>query len=199
METGVATYRIRWALLRIFSATWILLTLISITVTLPPTLLPVGIIGSVFGISTGLIAVLNGRWVWSEVSLLDGGLMFLVLLLEENMSKTVEQNLPVMLLQFMMLLFAVEVLSVVSKQHGLFSKVLIETEGSVSILARSIHQALRRTARLGLLFASSYFISIAILYVGAYIAPLSPILSDISFYIVIVSVSLALLIILREE
>lgn len=199
METGVATYRIRWALLRIFSATWILLTLISITVTLPPTLLPVGIIGSVFGISTGLIAVLNGRWVWSEVSLLDGGLMFLVLLLEENMSKTVEQNLPVMLLQFVMLLFAVEVLSVVSKQHGLFSKVLIETEGSVSILARSIHQALRRTARLGLLFASSYFISIAILYVGAYIAPLSPILSDISFYIVIVSVSLALLIILREE
>ena len=69
---------------------------------------------------------------------------------------------------------------------------------SILVLQKSIQQAARRMARVGLLFASFYLISMLALYIGTFVEGLAPVLADVSLYVVVVSVSLALLIILRE-
>lgn len=201
METGVDACLLRWSFLRIFSVAWYLLTLVSITLLFPPHLLPVGIVGSIFGISVGAVAVLKGRWRWATISLLDGGLMLFIVLLAHSMSKAVELYLPVTLLLFVMLLFATEVFTIMVRQHYLYSKEIIQSQAgvSVSVLARSVQQAFRQVARFGLLFASFYLISMGGLYVGAYLASLTPVLADVSLYVVVVSISLALLVLLRED
>lgn len=201
METSVGAYLLRWRVLRIFSVTWLLLTLVFITIFLPPNLLLIGILGSLFGVSFGTMAVVGGRRTWSIIPLFDAGMMFFVLLFIQAISKTVEENLPIMLLQFVMLLYTVELLTVTFKHHNLFSNENLRSEAlvSTSALTRSAEQALRQMARLGLLFASCYFVSLGILYIGTFVTAITPVLADVSLYVVVVSVSLALLILLRED
>lgn len=201
METSVDTYLLHWNVLRIFSLAWLLVTLVFVTILLPPQLLPVGILGSLLGTSIGALAILKGRWKWSVISLLDVGLMFTVLLLTQTVSKVVDQNLPITLLLFVMLLFAVEVLAVICKHQSVFLNGILRSEALVSkdVLRRSTQNAFRKMSRLGLLFASCYLISLGILFVGAYATSIAPVLADVSLYVVVVSISLALLIILRED
>ena len=149
METSVDASLLRWNVLRIFSVAWLLLTLGFITILLPPRLLPFGILGLFVGASIGTLAILKGLWKWSVISLLDVGLMFFTLLLTQTTSKTVDQNLPITLLLFVMLLFTVEVLTVISKHQSVFSKGILRSEPLVSkyVLRRSTQDALRKMSR----------------------------------------------------
>jgi len=201
VETGVEAYLLRWSCLRVFAVVWLLLSLVFITILFPPHLILLGILGSILGTCIGGMAILKGRWRWAVISLLDGSVMLFVLLLTQAMSKTVGQNLPVTLLQFVMLLFATEVFAVIFKRLDLYAKETIQSLVGVpiAVLARSNEQAFRQVARFGLLFASFYLISIAALYLGTYLASITPVLADVSLFVVVVSISLALLVLMRED
>jgi hypothetical protein len=172
------------------------------TILLPHALLPVGVLGSVVGISLTAAAVLKGRSSWVQFSLLDAWSVFFLLLISQVFAQTIGEYLPIILLQFVMVLFAVELLTAGSWYRGRSSTEPSNAADSTmpeELLRRSVQQAFRHVSRAGLLFASCYLVSLGILYLGAF-APLTmPLLADISLYIVVVSVALALLILQRED
>lgn len=71
--------------------------------------------------------------------------------------------------------------------------------GTEGLLRGFAQQAFRQVSRIGMLFASCYLLSIGFLYVGAWAALATSLVADISLYVVVVSVSLALLLLLRED
>ena len=133
-------------------------------------------------------ATLKGRSAWAAFSLLDALLLFFVLLISQAISGTIGQYLPITLLQFVMVLFAIELLTEAAASA--------EKE---SLLKRSARETIRHISRACLLFASCYLVSLGILYIGAFSARPGLLLADISLYIVVVSVSLALLLLFRED
>jgi hypothetical protein len=101
-----------------------------------------------------------------------------------------------------MVLFVVELLTAGSWYRGHSSTDPSKAAGSTmsgEFLRSSGQQAIRHVARAGLLFSSCYLVSLGILYLNAIAIPTMPLLADVSLYIVVVSVSLALLVLLREE
>lgn len=201
METSIGRYQFLWKLLRIFSIGWFLVTLATITSVFPSQLVLFAIIGFLFAALLGTITIATGNWNWALSALAVSGLLFLIAVLVQATTGVAELYLPITLLQFLMLLFEVEVLTLICKHHSLFSKGLPRPEAfaSVSVLEKSAQQILGHLSRLALLFSSSYLISLGILYVGAQLSSLSFMLSDISIFVVVVSISLALLLVLRED
>ncbi len=201
MENGLDIHLFRWRVLRIFSVAWLLLTLGSTLAFLPSSFLSAGILGMVFGGIIGALAVAVGGRRLAVAAILDAGLMFFMLLLSQTAQRTLSDNLPVTMLQFLMFLFTIEILSLVFEHNALFSAVTVRSDpsSSIPILGKSIQQVFRRISRLGLLFASCYFISLGLLYVGSFFSLIVPVLSDISLYIVVVTISLSLLIVLQED
>lgn len=126
--------------------------------------------------------------------------MFFILLLTDTLSRIIAESLQFRLLQFIMLLFTVEILNSVSRQHDFVGKALRpQTRPSLSVLQFSLQHSFSQLTRLGLLFSSCYVISLGILYAGSVVASVVPVLGDVSLYVVIVSIALALLIIFKEE
>ncbi|MGA2972357.1 MAG: hypothetical protein ABSE39_07015 [Candidatus Bathyarchaeia archaeon] len=129
-------------------------------------------------------------------------LVFFALLISQALTNTIGEYLPITLLQCVMILFALEVLTISCKFQEQLSSGSFETGdsmGTEGLLRRSVQQALKQVSRAGMLFASCYLLSIGFLYVGASAALATPLVADISLYVVVVSVSLALLLLLREE
>jgi hypothetical protein len=129
-------------------------------------------------------------------------LIFYALLISQALTNTIGQYLPITLFQSVMILFALEVLTISCEFRKQFSnevplaRNLTGTEGLPHISAR---YAFKTISRLGLLFASCYVLSLAILFLSASAALAIPLITDISLYIIVVSISLALLLILRED
>ncbi len=168
----------------------------------PNTLLPVGLAGSVVGISVAAVGILKARLFWVQLSLLDAWLVFFLLLISQAFAQTIGEYLPITLLEFIMILFAVELLTAGSLyQRNPPTELDKNSDPAMyeEFLRRSVQEAFRRVSRAGLLFASCYLLSLGILYLGAFVPPTIPILADISLYVVVVSVALALLILLRED
>jgi len=199
-------------ILQIFSIGWQALAFAFITLFLPQWLLPVGIIGLLAGVSLSTASVLKGRSAWAKFSILEMWLVFYALLISQALTNSIGQYLPITLLQSVMILFAFEVLtiscefreqlsngaSLAGNSTGLigYAKYALSSE---SLPHRSSRYAFKAVSRLGLLFASCYVISLAILFLGASAALTTPLITDISLYIIVVSVSLALLLVLRED
>ena len=169
---------------------------------LPHILLPIGIISTVIGISITAAAVLRSRSLWVRFSLLDAWLLLFLILISQAFTQTIAEYLPITLLGFVMVLFAVELLTDDSLyQANSTTKIakIFDTAPDEEVFRVSIQQAFRRVSRLGLLFASCYLASLGVIYLAA-LAPLTiPLIADISLYMVVVLVALALLILLREE
>lgn len=129
-------------------------------------------------------------------------LVFFAVLISQALTNTIGEYLPITLLQCVMILFALEVLTISCKFQEQLSNGSFETGdlmGTEGLLRRSTQQAFKQVSRTGMLFASCYLLSIGFLYVGASAALATPLVADISLYVVVVSVSLALLLLLREE
>lgn len=129
-------------------------------------------------------------------------LVFFALLISQAVTNTIGEYLPITLLQCVMILFALEVLTISCKFQVQLSSGSSETGdsmGTEDLLCRSVQQAVKQVSRTGMLFASCYLLSFGFLYVGASTAFATPFVADISLYVVVVSVSLALLLLLREE
>jgi len=200
MENTVASCVARWNIFRILSFAILLLTFGLVTISFPPW--PLWMTGSVaiVGILSGLAAVLKWDRIWARGTSLIIGLMFFICLFWRILSATVEENLAMLLLLFVLVLFSIEDLNLLSRHQKQYSKETVaEFASSITVLQKSIEQVRKQIGRLGLIFASCYIITIGIVYIGALLASFVPILSDYSLYVVVVSTSLALLMIIREE
>jgi hypothetical protein len=189
-------------ILQIFSIGWQVLAFAFITLFLPQSLLPVGIIGFLTGVSLSTASVLRGRSDWAKFSILEMWFVFYALLISQALTNTIGQYLPITLLQSVMILFAFEVLTIsceFQEQLSNGASLAGNSTGSEGLPHRSARYAFKAVSRLGLLFASCYVISLAILFLGASAALTTPLITDISLYIIVVSVSLALLLVLRED
>ena len=200
MATGVGFDSIRWKALRAFSITWLVLTLISFTAVLRHST-ELGLIGSIVAVSLAGLAIMRSEWRLGLASLATTGLIFFLMIADQLTSGAAKSNLPLLLLQFVMLLFTVEVLtSVVRQQTVLRSSAAKPAQVPPEAThARTVEDVQTGIARVGVFFATCYLVTVGVLYVGSILRSISPIFTDVSLYMVVVSISLGLLILLREE
>lgn len=160
-----------------------------------------GVALSIVGVTFGGAGVLKGRSRWTNLSVLAMWMTFFGIIISQAVSGLIEQYLPYTMLQCVMILFATEIVTETCKlRNQVSTEARAPPIGGVEIKPiTSGQQAFRHVSRVGLLFASSYLLSLGLLYVGGMIASAVPLLADISLYIVVVSVSLSLLLLLREE
>jgi hypothetical protein len=200
MEASLGSSIIKWRGLQAFSISWLILTSTFIALSFPTEFYFAAIIAGILVTLTGAVGVLRGNRSWSTAAPLALGSMFFILLLIDTLAGTVSEVLHFALLQFIMILFTVELLNSVSKQYDFFGKALAaQTRPSLSVLRLSLTHSFAQLTRLGLLFSSCYLISLGVLYVGSEVAAIAPVLGDVSLFIVIVSIALALLITFKEE
>jgi hypothetical protein len=185
--------------LQLFSIGWQSMTCVLMMLLLPQRVLGVAV--SIVGVAFGTAGILRGRPLWTNLSVLTMWTTFFWLIISQATLGSIEQYLPFTLLQSVMILFATEVVTETCKLRNQVSSEAkaIPSEGVELKPIRSGQQAFRHISRLGLLFASSYLLSLGLLFAGGMIASAVPLLADISLYIVVVSVSLSLLLLLREE
>lgn len=194
-------YRFSWTILRMLAISWLVITACAIASTYPAKLFSLTILGPIVVALFSVLAVSNGNPSWGRASHLAQAFLFSISLVSETSLKTLSANLPILLLTFVMLLFGVEFLTLVLSHHRQVSDWLRETglESNAFMMSKSIGDIQGRLAHFGIIFAAGYLLSVSVLFVSEVVAPLAPILSDIGVYLVLTSVSLALLIILKED
>lgn len=200
MENTIDSYVAGWTIVRILSSAFLLLTFGLLTISFPLWSLRITGLVALVGIFFGLIAVLKGDRIWVRTTSLITGVMFFCSLLWHTLSSTLEQNLAMLLLLFVLVLFSAENLSLVCRYQKQYSKETIaELPTSLIVLQKSMEQIHKQIGRLGLILGGCYVITIGIVYVGGLLGSFAPVLSDTSLYVVVASISLALLMIIREE
>lgn len=173
-----------------------------ITLFLPEPTFLVGIILSLTGVSFAIAGVLRGRSAWTEFSILEAWFLLFALLFSQALTNTIGQYLPITLLQSVMILFSHEISTVCCEFRQQLSSVVSVGKNLPALEGRLYKPsvtAFRTVSRAGLLITSCYAFSLALLYVSTFAALAPPLITDISLYIVVVSVSLALLLLSRED
>jgi len=200
MENTVDSYIAGWNIVRILSSAFLLLTFGLLTISFPPWSLWVTGLVALVGSSFALVAVLKGDRNWARSASLITGVMFFCSLLWHTLSSTLEQNLAMLLLLFVLVLFSAENLNLLCRHQKQYSKeTLAELPTSVTVLQKSTEEIHKQIGRLGLILGGCYIITIGIVYVGGLLSSFAPVLSDTSLYVVVASISLALLMIIHEE
>jgi hypothetical protein len=201
MADNIATYLIGWDVLRAFSLAWLVLTFIFTSLLLPTWFLSGIILISTTSLLCASLGVLKGRWAWAVAALLADGALFASALISSATSNQVVVNFPDLLFVFVMILFEVEVLQLLSQRYELFSAARRNSDfgQAALILRRSLKEVGRGLARFGVIFGACYALTICVVYAGSILASYVPFPSDISLYIVAASVALALIVVLREE
>jgi hypothetical protein len=200
MEKSVGSYVTRWNILRILSMAFLLLTFGLLMISLQPWPLWIAGLVALVGILFGLATVLTVDRIWVRSTSLIISLMFFISLFSRILSSAVEENLAVLLLLFVLVLFSVEDLNVLYRHQKQYSREAIaDFASSVIPLQKSTEQIHKQIGRLGLVLGSCYVVTIGIVYMGVVLSSFVPVLSDISLHIVVVSTSLALLLITRQE
>lgn len=194
-------YRSGWILLRGLCSFWLVLTALAIVSSYPTGLFSITVLGPIMVAIFSLLAISKGNPAWGKASLLAQAILFSISLISDTFLKAVSANLAVLLLTFVMLLFGVEFLTLVLSHHGQLSNWLRDTEFGPNALMvnKSLRDIHRKLARFGIIFAGCYVLTIGVLFVSEVGASLAPVLSDIAVYVVLTSVSLPLLIILKED
>jgi hypothetical protein len=100
-----------------------------------------------------------------------------------------------------MVLFGVELMSlnarVIAEASTQAEAILLEAENGKA--RSSSRETLGNISRLIVIFSSCYLLSLGLLFVGNLISTAVPFLGDISLYMIVVSVSFALVLLYREE
>ena len=199
MEKSIENINWHWNIIRSALFALIVFTFLGLAATFPTNLIVIAAFGSGWGILFGAWALLKGDWLWSKAAILVGGVMLSVAVLIQIASKTILQALPGLLLAYVLILFSAEALALTRQHHPMYSKDKKGSQASSVMLQKSVEHMTRKIIRLGSIFGGCYVITLAVLFLGDVFVTALPVLSDISLYIVAVSVSLALLLILRED
>jgi hypothetical protein len=190
---------LRWNLVRLSFFIVASMTFVVLAVTFPNELILPAIFGSCLGVLIAGWALLRGdRW-WANAALVAGGLTMGISILLQLLYGAILQALPGLLLAYVMLLFSAEGFALVSGHYGIQSKYNQNLQSSLAMVEESLEHLTRKSSRLAALFGGCFVVSLAAISAGDVLVGTVPVLSDLSIYIVAVSVSLALLLILREE
>ena len=199
MEKSIKQLTSRWNLVRSALFFIVVLTFFVLPGTLPTDLILIAAFGSGLGILFGGWSLFKGDWFWGRAALLVGGVMLIASMLIQIVARAILEALPGLLLAYLMLIFSAEAFDLTRQHYGLYPKNFKGPQASYVMLQKSMEHMTHKIIRLGLIFGGCYVIALTIISVGDAFVTALPVLSDISIYIVAVSVSLALLLILRED
>ena len=201
MENSVVKLRLRWNLLRVMAAAIAITTFILALTRIPAAIWILGVLVLPIGITVSALAVVKCDVTWSRITLIAQSTLFAIALLSAISAGESEEGVPILLLIFVMILGTEQVLSLISNFGTQFSlSASTPVIGfNMPTLQRSLDQLYRTLAWDGVLFTAAYLLSLSILAVGSFISPVAPVLSDISVYVLVTSISLAILIVSREE
>jgi len=130
--------------------------------------------------------------------LVIAGFVFFLGLLGQIVNDALTRNLPLALLEFILLLYSFEAVPTVTKRYRLFSAARYRIDLPEQLLERSVQDAYSQLLRVATLFSAAYMIAIGVLEARR-IVPSVVVLGDLTLYVVIVTISLALILVLREE
>lgn len=186
----------RWVLFTLCSSAVIALTSLVLVVSTP---LHIQIVGGIVGFVSVVVwsyGMFEGDFRRLRLSMVLTVFLFALSLLDQIWTGTVINEFPVQLLAFILILFNVEMVPLISSHRRLhFTESLSRSES----LTRASWKIIRRKlSTLGILFSGCYVLTITTIYVGLYVYSYAPIIGDTSIYLIVVFVLLALFITLRE-
>lgn len=201
MERSVANLRFRWAFLRGVACTIALATFTLILSTIPITIWLLWILVLLGGVVASIVALVKCDLTWNRLVLLAQCATLALSLISAFSRGGPGENVPILLLAFVMILACENILSLISQYGAQFSisNSAIGLDFNVPILQRSLDRLYRRLAWDGAILCTGYLLSIAVVFVGGILSPIAPVLSDVSVYVLVTSVALAILIVSREN
>jgi len=199
MESSLARLRLRWNLLRTFSAALVLITYLVILLAIPnwwAFAVPALILGAV----TTVLAMLQWKRIWIWVTILTQGFVFAIGLVSTLLGVTGASGVSILLLAFPMILISEHVLSVALNYSGQFSEHRNRSvmEFNANALTTSIDYAYKRLAQDGLLFGVAFLGALSVA-AASVVSPAIAGISDPSVYVIVASISLALLIAFKQD
>ena len=201
MEDSVKKIQFGWAVLRCIAGSVEFFTFAILVAITPTQLELLRALAIVIGILVSVLVAFKCSLVWVRVALILKTSFFIAPMEAAVFASNISNILPVLLLAFVMILFSEHAVSLVSEFSHQFSVLRGEMwlDFNTSALGRSLIGVYRRLARNGVVFASSYVLAIGILLSGFSFNRFVPFLSDVSLYALVVSVSVALLVVVKED
>jgi len=199
MEGSLANLRLRWNILRSFAGAIAIVTFTLILSAIPTTIWALWLMALAVGVVTSVIAQVKCDFAWNMLTILEQGVLFGIALLSD-LSRGGE-NLPILLLAFVMILASEHTLSLISDHRDQFStrNSALEMEFNVPILRRSLDSLYRRLTWVGAVFGIGFLLSIVVASASGVLSSIAPVLSDISVYVLVTSIALATLVVSKEE
>ncbi len=201
MDNTLNRVRTGWAIFRSCSMICGLLGFYLIVNVSPPLMELYILPGVAIGVGLVLISVFAKSEIWAKMALLTQAVLFSFAILAYANSRSAPNNLPMLLLTFITILFNAEMLTRIptyQKQFSMRIEDLVNSANSIS-LKKSLDQLYVKQGRLAIILGTSFLLTIVVLLLGTTLGSAAPILSDPSLYMVVVSISLMFLLALREK
>jgi hypothetical protein len=201
MESGLGKLRLRWNVLRLIAAAIAIATFTLILVSIPAAISILWILALLIGIAVSTVALAKCNVIWSRITLLAQVILFALALLSAISTGGPADEVPILLLAFVMILGTEQGLSLLSNYGAQFSLTnsAYVTDFNIPTLQRSLDRLYRRLAWNGVIFGAAYLLALTVASIGSLLSPVAPPLSDISVYVLVTAISLAILIVLRDE
>ena len=199
MEANLARLRRSWNFLRIASVALVGATLFIILLVIPGGWMIPTIPVVVLGVFAAILSVMEWKMGWIWLVLFVQSFLFALGLCAAVLGLTSLESVPALLLAFTMILASEHVLTTAlsySAQYAERGDVSVR-EFNAETLTVCLNHLYRRLARDSLILGTGFVIALVAATASA-LAPPS-ILSDASLYMVIASISLAALVLLKEE
>jgi len=192
--------RLLWGILRLITTGLVLTTSIIILLAVPATWWVLVIPFCVVSVVAAILAVVEWRVVWIWLVILVQAFMFTLALFGIVYGLIADEYVPVLLLAFTMILADEHTLTIALSYSPQFANRgdLIVREFNAESLRISLNYLYKLLARDGLILGAGFVLSLVAASFVTF-APAASILSDPSLYIVVASISLAALILLKEE
>ena len=201
MESSLANIRLRWNLLRGVASAIAIATFTLTLSAIPVTIWFLWVLALLVGVVISIVALVKCDLAWGRLTVLAQGVLLAIALLSALSTGGPGENVPILLLAFVMILASEHILSLVSQYGVQFStgNSALGMDFNVPILQRSLDRLYRRLAWDGAIFSTAYLLSVAIASVGEILNPITPALSDVSVYVLVTSIALAILIVSKTE
>ena len=200
MEQSLKNIRLGWWLVRGITSLGTFFTFLILATLIPTQLEILRIPAIIMGMILSALVIIKCNVLWARIALISQLALFSVPLLS-SLFLQVPGVLPALILAFVMILLSDHTANLVSKYQRQFStmdeKVILDFNWP--ILGRSFKFLYRRLALNGAVFAVCYLVTIGALLSGLDFSGFAPILSDVSLYILVISISLALLVTMKED
>ena len=185
-----------WSILALFGLAVVSLAVVTIIASMSSGYQILGVIAGFVILALAGHAMFNGNVGRMRIALASTCLLFSLSLLGCILKKTLVEELPLLILAFIFILFSSETMTLIVKHYRLHVGTNI-LNNALSLMSWRIVQ--RRMAWLAIVFSGCYMLTICAIYVGLYVHSAVPFLGDASLYLVAATVSLALLVTFRED